>query len=199
MKEASSSISYASEGERRERRAKAFVDTKYALSVAHARKTFTIFHLGARAVALSCSCSSGRRLKAETSTRKSGRETRTTPTVDGMGWVAERSRMDSKETSSYATCLSVKRFLNLNQTRFTMIKRKFLSNERHLEGVLLLFCARLCVSDSFLDVGSPICIPGGDRKQSSPIRVSKPYLRLWKIIKILIFAAIDNLCKELLT
>ena len=85
MKEASSSISYASEGERRERRAKAFVDTKYALSVAHARKTFTIFHLGARAVALSCSCSSGRRLKAETSTRKSGRETRTRLAVDGIG------------------------------------------------------------------------------------------------------------------
>ena len=83
MKEASSSISYASEGERRERRAKAFVDTKYALSVAHARKTFTIFHLGARAVALFCS--SGRRLKAETSTRKSGRETRTRLAVDGMG------------------------------------------------------------------------------------------------------------------
>ena len=87
----------------------------------------------------------------------------------GMRWVAERSRMDSKETSSYATCLSVKRFLNLNQTRFTMVERKFLSNEHHLEGVLLRFCARLCVSDSFLDVGSPICIPGGDRKQSSPI------------------------------
>ena len=72
-----------------------------------------------------------------------------------------------------------------------MIKRKFLSNERHLEGVLLLFCARLCVSDSFLDVGSPICIPGGDRKQSSPIRVSKPYFRWWKIIKMLVFAALD--------
>ena len=166
MKEASSSISYASEGERRERRAKAFVDTKYALSVAHARKTFTIFHLGARAVALSCS-SSGRRLKAETSTRKSGRETRTTLTVDGMG----RGKKSYGLRRNIIICdLSFRReIFNLNQKRFTMIKRKFLSNEHHLEGVLLRFCARLCVSDSFLDVGSPICIPGGDRKQSSPL------------------------------
>ena len=40
-----------------------------------------------------------------------------------------------------------------------------------LRGGPLSFCLRLCVRDSFLDVGPPICIPGGEEEFSPCTRL----------------------------